>query len=64
MNQFFAILLTFLICTIMFGALHYYCYGKLIPDKLTKKSDEVVPTVTDTAEQIKETFYGGYHPTY
>jgi len=50
----------------MFGALHYYCYGKLIPDKLKKTPTTVsIPAVVEQpAEQAKEAFYGRFSPSY
>lgn len=66
MKQIYAILLTFLFSTIIFGALHYYSYGKLVPDKLKMKKDSVaVPEfATDAAEQVKESFYGKFRRSY
>lgn len=66
MKQVYAILLTFLIATLMFGGLHYYCYGKLIPDKLKKKTNPIsTPEVVDkVADQTTETFYGRFSPSY
>ena len=66
MKQIYAILLTFLFTTLLFVGGHYYCYGKLIPDKLKKGTTKIeTPEIVDkTTEQVNEPFYDRFRPSY